>query len=530
MLCSLEVAALGVVEHAQLTFGPHMTVLTGETGAGKTLLVEALQLICGGRADLALIRPGVDAATVRAVFVHEGREIVVERILPREGRTRAVINGRAVSASELRDEVASYLEIHGQHEAQSLFEPTAAREALDRFGEIDRSALSSARVNVARLSEALLRLGGDAQAAQRALELQQFEFDQLAAARLTSEAELDELTGELERLGSAEAVKAQAVKTAELLVGGDEGLGARDLLRQALREAEGMLGARSVLDAGLLAVDAVSEFVDRVREFEATLEVDPERIDEIATRISLLKGLVRRYGTTLADVIAAREELADQLRAAEQLGTDRVVIEASLEAAVAVLRVEEEAMLALRRAAAPRLAAAVEATLVQLGMAHSRFLVAVDDEAGGDDVTFLFSANPGMRPLELARVASGGELSRVMLALHLAVPNGPGSLVFDEIDTGVGGVAASSLGSFLADLATSRQVFVVTHLAQVAALGDVHLLVAKATTDALAKTTVRVLNTIAREIEIARLLSGSPDSPTALAHARELLARSPARL
>jgi DNA repair protein RecN (Recombination protein N) len=526
MLCSLEVHALGVVEHAQLTFGAHMTVLTGETGAGKTLLVEALQLICGGRADLALIRPGADAATVKASFVHDGLEVVVERVLPREGRTRALINGRSVSASELRDEVASYLEIHGQHEAQSLFEPTAAREALDRFGEIDGSALATARLGVARLNDALARLGGDAETAQRALELQQFEFDQLSAAQLTSDHELDELSSELERLGSAEAVKVHAARTAELLVGGDEGLGARDLLRQALREVEGVLGARSVLDAGLLAVDALNEFVERVREFEATLEVDPERIDEIATRISLLKGFIRRYGTTLSDVITAREELADQLRAAEQLGTDREVIEASLEAALAALRIEEDAMLALRRAAAPLLASAVESTLVQLGMPHCQFLVAVDDEAGGDGVTFLFSANPGMRPLELARVASGGELSRVMLALHLAVPNGPGSLIFDEIDTGVGGVAASALGSFLADLATNRQVFVVTHLAQVAAFGDVHLLVAKATTDSLAKTTVRELNTIAREIEIARLLSGSPDSPTALAHARELLARS----
>jgi DNA repair protein RecN (Recombination protein N) len=466
---------------------------------------------------------------VKATFLHENREIVVERILPREGRTRALVDGRSVSASELRDEVASFLEIHGQHEAQSLFEPTAAREALDRFGDIDRSAVLAARLNVARLNEALARLGGDAQAAQRALELQQYEFEQLAAAELTHDGELDELNHELERLGSAEEVKVHAARTTELLVGGDDGLGARDLLRQALREIEGLLGARSATEAGILAVDAVSEFVDRVRAFEETLEVDPERIDEIATRISLLKGLIRRYGTTLADVFAARDELAEQLRAAEQMGTDREAIEAARDVAFEELRSQEDAILTLRQAAAPRLAAAVVETLVQLGMPRCQFLVAVDDEAGGDAVAFLFSANPGMRALELSRVASGGELSRVMLALHLAVPNGPSSLVFDEIDTGVGGVAATALGSFLADLATNRQVFVVTHLAQVAALGDLHLLVAKSTTDSLVKTTVRDLNTIAREIEIARLLSGSPDSPTALAHARELLARSSAR-
>ncbi len=529
MLRSLEVTALGVVEEARLAFGPHMTVLTGETGAGKTLLVEALQLICGGRADLALIRPGAEVASVKATFVHDGEEILVERILPREGRTRAVINGRSVSAAELREEVTNYLEIHGQHEAQSLFDPISAREALDHFGAINTSGLAAARIGVARLRSALERLGGDAKAALRAFELQQFEFEQLNSAQLTHDGELEELTSELERLGGVEELKALLARTTELLAGGDEGLGARDLVRQALRELEAVGDASALVERGMVLFEHLSEFVDDVRDLGTSLEVDPQRIDEIATRISLLKSLIRRYGTNLGDVITARDALSSQIRAAEQLGTDREAIEASLEVALSELRGEEDAVLALRRQHAPRLSQAVEATLLQLGMQHCQFLVAVEDEEGGDSVTFMFSANPGMRVLELARVASGGELSRVMLALHLAVPNGPGSLVFDEIDTGVGGVAASALGAFLADLAGSRQVFVVTHLAQVAALGDVHLLVTKSTAESTVKTTVRELNTIAREIEIARLLSGSPDSPTALAHARELLGRSSGR-
>ena len=529
MLRSLEVTGLGVVEQAQLHFGPHLTVLTGETGAGKTLLVEALQLICGGRADLALIRPGVDAAIVKATFEEKGEMVTVERVLPREGRTRALINGRPFSAAELREEVAKLLEIHGQHEAQSLFEPASARDALDRFGAIDVASLTTARSSVAQLRAALDRLGGDAEAARQALELQQYEFDQLSMAKLTNDHELDDLAIEIERLGETEQLQTLIARTLELLAGGEDGLGARDLLRQGLRELEGASATLPLSVQGAEFFEGVNDFIDQVRDFGTSLEVDPQRIDEISTRISLLKGLVRRYGTNLGEVIAARDALAEQLLAAERLGTDRETLERSLNEALGVLEREEEAVLTLRREAAPHLGHVVESTLRELGMAHSQFLVAVDDEDAGDNVTFLFSANPGMKVLELSRVASGGELSRVMLALHLAVPNGPGSLVFDEIDTGVGGVAATALGAFLARLATSRQVFVVTHLAQVAALGDVHLLVAKSTDAALVNTTVRELNTIAREIEIARLLSGSPDSPTALAHARELLARSSAR-
>ncbi len=502
-----------------------MTVLTGETGAGKTLLVDALQLVLGGRADLGLIRPGSDEAQVHAVFDIDGEEHHIDRFIPRDGRSRALLDGEIVTVAELRSAAASWLELHGQHEAQTLFAPEAARRALDQFGKISTEASDRSRATVRMLKQGLLRLGGESEVAERALDLKRHELEQLRSAQITSPFELEDLGRELDILADREGARAALEQALLLVAGGDEELGARDAFKQAGRELQGRAAFEVHERAASALAESAAEFVEALRSAADDLDADPHRIEALLERSSLLKGLVRRYGAELGDVLEAQNRLAREIEEQEALGTNREEIAAQLVVALESLARDDAELWSARCGAAPLLADAVIASLRQLGMGSVVFEVLVGEDAGGDEVLFVFSANAGMRPQELSKVASGGELSRVMLALHLAVPNGPDSLVFDEIDAGVGGVAASALGRLLANLSESRQVVVVTHLAQVAAMGDRHYQVRKFDDSVLVRTEVRPLDTIGREIEIARMLSGSPDSPTALAHARELLAK-----
>jgi len=524
VLESLEVRQFGVVEEVALTFGDGMTVFTGETGAGKTLLVEALHLVLGGRADHGLIRPGAAEAHVVATFRgDDGAAVTLERVVASGGRSKAICAGGVVSVAELRAIGASLLEIHGQHDAQRLMHPDAAREALDRFGGIDVGPVAEARQQVRALREALRRLGGDAAQVARDHELALHELQVLDDAGLDDPGEIDALVDEFERLGDAAAAQ-MALSAARAAVSGDDDApGALGLITAAQRA----LGGRAIFsgaadEVGALAASAedVARTLSRLAD---AVEVNPARQDAVAARLQLLRDLLRRYGGDLESLIATRERIRREIADAERLGTDRAAIEGALDDALAVCEHREAELYALRTAAAPKLAGQVTATLVDLQMAAARFEVVVGVDDGGDDVTFLFSANAGMRPQELTRVASGGELSRIMLALHLAVPNGPRALVFDEVDAGVGGVAATALADLLAKVSSGAQVFVVTHLPQVAARATAHYAVVKHDDEHLVRTDVHLLGPHDREVELARMLSGSPDSAVARAHARELL-------
>ena len=527
MLESLEVRQFGVVEHVTLTFGDAMTVFTGETGAGKTLLVEALRLVLGGRADLGLIRPGAAEAHVVATFRSDaGERITLERVVASGGRSKAICDGDVVAVAELRSIGQSLLEIHGQHDAQRLMHPEAAREALDRFGAIDAGPVADARQQVRVLRDALRRLGGDAAQAARDHELALHELQVLDDAEINDAGEIDALVDEFERLGDAAACQI-ALAEAQVAIGGDDdALGALDLIAAAQRSLAGRaVFAGASDDLADLAASA-DEFSRTLSRLSDVVEADPARQDAVAARLQVLRDLLRRYGGDLETLIATRERLRREILDAARLGTDRAGIETALEEAVAICADREALLYEQRRAAAPELAEQVTNTLVDLQMAAARFEVVVGVDDGGDDVTFLFSANAGMRPLELTRVASGGELSRIMLALHLAVPNGPRALVFDEVDAGVGGVAATALADLLANVAATWQVFVVTHLPQVAARATAHYAVIKHDNELLVRTDVHLLSPNEREVEIARMLSGSPDSSVARAHARELLGRT----
>jgi len=538
MLVELHVAQLGVIEDLTLLAGPGMTAVTGETGAGKTLVVEAIQLLLGGRADPVLVRAGSSEAVVEGRFVITGdpsdtaaggapeaaAEVVLSRAVPADGRSRAYLDGRMASSAALAEAGTALVELHGQHAHQSLLGTPAQRAALDAAGGVDLSELLTSRRDQREVIEAQHALGGDARTRARELDLLRFQLDELDAAGLVEASEDDHLRAEEERLAGASALRAAAAAAHQALTGDG---GAID----HLGEAVAAVGARPPL-AGLYdrlrgleaeLADAASE----ARSMGESLEDDPARLAAVGERRQLLGELRRKYGDTLGEVIEFRQRAAAraaelaalEARAAE---LDRLRAKADSELAAAEARVAGE-----RRAAAPKVAAEVQRHLRQLAMPRARFAIEVDGLAG-EDVTWLLGANPGEPMLPLAKVASGGELARAMLAVRLVMgaerTSSAGTLVFDEVDAGVGGEAAMAVGLALADLARHHQVLVVTHLAQVAAFAEHHVVVRKEEAGGRTTAWATAVRGDERVVELARMMSGQPGSATARRHAEELLA------
>ncbi len=532
MLAELRVSNLGAIEDARLDLGPGMTALTGETGAGKTLLVGALTLLLGARGDPLAVRSGAPEAVVQGRFVEEGgEETVVSRTLPASGRSRAEVNAKMVSVGALGGLLGGLVDVYGQHAHQSLLDPSAQRRALDLFAGVDLSELGRARERLRSIDAELEALGGGARERSRAMEVIAHEIAEIDRAALADDDEEERLAEERDRLADAVAYREAAAGALAALQGPDSGAagsagglpGALDLLGAA----RGALAGRSGLArwAERLA-GAEGELADVASELRRVLEAwedDPQREDEVRARLVLLRDLRRRYGDTLAEVRAYAEDA--RLRLEEMRGSEaRAELLAAERDELAVLarRLEAE-ILRGRSEAAPRLAAAVEERLRELAMPGARLEVEVGDEAPGDAVTFLLAANPGEPALPLAKVASGGELSRAMLALRLVLAGAPPTAVFDEVDAGIGGEAAVTVGRALKELSRGRQVLVVTHLAQVAAFADQHFAVEKHEHGGRARSVVRGLHPEERTVELARMLAGQPGSRAAREHAEELL-------
>jgi DNA repair protein RecN (Recombination protein N) len=546
MLSELHVSQLGVIEDVSITVGSGMTVLTGETGAGKTLIVDAIALLLGTRADPVIVRPGTAEAAVEGRFIEsEGAiETILARVVPASGRARAYVNGRMASAQQLTDTGARLVDLHGQHAHQSLLQPAAQRAALDASGSVDTREVADARRRLREVTDALAGVGGDARARARELELLRYQLAELDGASLESATEDDELRAEEELLSDATALR-QAAGAASEAISGDDGL--MDRLGLALAALAGRAPLRDIHDR-LLGVQAeLADAAGEARGLAETIPDDPERLAEVGGRRQLLTELRRKYGDSLTDVIEFREttrarvsELEDHDQRAAALDRERALAEAALTAA-------EERLRAARLAAAPGFALEVEAALRQLAMPRARFEVEIGPEAAGEQVTWMLSANPGEPCLPLAKIASGGELARAMLAVRLVlgrrvvgagggggsdVADGlpsvtdedPPTLVFDEVDAGIGGEAAVAVGRALAALGRDHQVLVVTHLPQVAACADRHLVVEKDTTGERTTASVRSVEGRERVVELSRMLSGRPDSATARRHAEELLA------
>jgi len=404
--------------------------------------------------------------------------------------------------------------------------PEAQRRALDAFGAVDTAPMDAARTRLAALLREAEGLGGDARQRARETEVLAFQVDEVESAGLTGPEEEETLATEEERLAEASAHRAAAAVALGALTGPDGGPGLPGALDR-LGEASGALAGRTPLEPldrrvrGIMA--EVADVAAELRDVVETWEDDPTRLEEVRSRRQLLFELKRKYGDTLDEVLAFARDGRDRLAALGAAEARAASLDVEIARARALVADAEVVVARGRRLAAPLLASEIETTLHDLAMPSARFAIRVGGDASGDHVSFELAANPGEAGLPLAKAASGGELSRTMLAVRLALTDAPGVLVFDEVDAGVGGRAATAVGAALAGLGQYAQVLVVTHLAQVAAQADHQVEVRKVEDGGRTRSDVTVLDGPGRVIEVSRMLSGSPDSEAARRHARELL-------
>jgi DNA repair protein RecN (Recombination protein N) len=559
VLLELRVENLLLIERAELALAPGLNVLTGETGAGKTVLAHALDLLLGGRARAGIVRPGASEAYVEGVFElpdalrgelgerlpADAEEVVLARRVSAEGRTRAYLCGRSAAVGDLRDVAAALLSFYGQHEHRKLMLASAQLEMLDGFCGADhmarRAAFAATYARVRGLERALEELRERAGARERELDLLAFELAEIEAAD-PSEAEESELLATRGRMRHLEALRAAALGAAQAATP-DEGEGVVALLAAGGAALDAVAGVDGALDAltdrwRSLAYEAEDVAGELVRYAEG-LEGDPAALEVAEERLAVLDRLKRKHGGTVADVLAHAErcrERRDELEGAE------VALEsgsAELEEARGVLDQASAELRAARIESAPRLAAAVRERLAELAMEGASFDIALEERepgpSGADTVEFLISPNPGVPAAPLREVASGGELSRVMLAL-LGVAHGgetgdgdgdlagaDATLVFDEVDAGIGGHTARAVGAQLLALAEGRQILCITHLPQIASLATRHFCIEKDTDADPARTTVRELRAGEVVAELVRMLGADAGDAGARRHARELL-------
>jgi DNA repair protein RecN (Recombination protein N) len=533
MLTELRVENLGIIDELTVTLGAGLTAITGETGAGKTLLVEALDLLLGGRADPSLVRDGAAEARVEGRFVagdeREGEiEVVLARVVPANGRSRAYIDGRLATVGELATRGRALVDLHGQHEQQSLLVPAEQRALLDTFvGEPAARAgraVAAARAELRDIGSALAELGGDERARARELDLLRFELEEIEGAAIEDPAEMENLATEEDALANA-AARRDGLEAARRSLDGPA--------TDAVGEAMAALGGESwfaALESRLAAAQAeLAELAHETRVAAEQVVDDPERLAQVQARRQRLRELCRKYGPTLGEVKEFAVESAARLAQLEGAEARRAALIPRREKADAALAKAQAALLAARRTGAPVLAAAVTERLGELALGRAACEIEVEAPptgAAGDDggeVTFLLAANPGESARPLAKAASGGELSRVMLALRVVLSEAPPTLVFDEVDAGLGGEAGVAVGRALALLGGKHQVLCVTHLAQVAAFADAQLSVSKEQRGARTTASAALLLDDARVNELSRMLAGVGESAHAREHARELL-------
>ena len=519
MLTELHIENLGVIDTLDLQLSEGLVALTGETGAGKTMIVEAINLLVGGRADAGMVRPGATEARVEGRFVFGEEEVILCRTIPLDGRSRAYVNGRLATVGQLAEHGLDLVDMHGQHAHQSLLGAKAQRDALDSYAKVDLEPLRSARAAVTEIDAALATLGGDDRMRAREIDLLRFQVNEIIEAALQG-ADEDEL------LSREEDVLADAVNYREALWKAVASLaeesGATDNLGtaiSALSHKEPFAGFVTRLKALQSELEDVSA---DIRDEAESIEENPARLDAVRQRRQLLVDLRRKYGDSLVEVITFGEQSAVRLAELESFEARAATLDQERAVAVRKLEAAQSVVGKARRDGAGPLAQQVQKHLRTLAMAHAVIDVSVGQDPG-DEVVFLLAANPGSPVMPLTKVASGGELARTMLALRLVLSSGPNTLVFDEVDAGIGGEAAVAVAQALAQLGKRHQVLVVTHLPQVAAAGHAHIQVSKSVRSGKTFAQAATLSQEERIAEIARMLSGGVAEATALEHARELL-------
>ena len=545
MLVSLSIRDFAIVDRLELEFRPGFTALTGETGAGKSIIVDALGLTLGARAQTDSIRTGRSETTVEAYFdVPAGPRlerlgipaedgIVLRRNLSSAGKSRAYVNDSMVNVQTLLEIGRSLVDIHGQHEHQSLLSAENQRTMLDAYGKLlgERSALEELFHDVQGLRHELTALSADIRDKAQRTDLLTFQLREIETASLKE--------GELEALAEERAILANLSKLTELtdsayqLLYRSEGSSSEKLssaiarLKEVARIDHGVSETLQLLESALPLVDDAAA---SLRQHKDRYDADPERLERIEERLDLIRRLERKYGEGIEGILKHREKLSGEL-ASLAFSDERIrELEGQLKAKEEMLRERASRLSARRKQVARKIEGSVKAVLGELAMAKGDFVVEIKDAApsaaGADSVEFLFSANKGEPPKPLSRVASGGELSRIMLALKgtLAEVDSIPVLIFDEVDAGIGGRTAESVGMRLKSLAMRHQVLCITHLPQIAAMADHHVMIEKAERRDGVYVRLKTLSPGEREEEIARMLSGKV-TDISVRHARELLRR-----
>lgn len=550
MLVELTVANYAVVERARVRFHAGLNVLTGETGSGKSILVDALALLFGGRASADMTRSGADRARVSAIFetgdspatrklldnagidAEEG-ELLLEREILANGKSRAFAGSRPVTAALLRDLAPLLGDIHGQHDQQLLFSAPAQREILDAFAKAESLVAETANVfeRWQAISAELAGLDRAEQERLRLVDLWSFQRREIEAVN-PQPGEEDELEGERRVLRNVTRLEESASAAYSALYDAPDS--AASQLKLALKKLEELARIDPALEETLNAVRpaaiSVSEAAHSLRDYMGKLEADPARLETVENRLATIDKLKRKYGSSVSEILDFLREVTNNLNVVENAAGHRTALEEQRTRLAEEYRSVSARLSAKRRDAARQLARKVEAELAALAMERSVFVVQVSDapwsEHGIDNIEFLVSANLGEEPRPLDKVASGGELSRIALALKTAAPvrsRAPRTLVFDEVDAGVGGGAAEAVGRRLKKLSAAHQVLCVTHLAQIASFADHHYSVEKRAVKGRTVAEIEELEGAARAREIGRMLSGQTLTPEALKHAEHLI-------
>ena len=549
MLTALTIKNIAIIDTLQIAFKPGLTVLTGETGAGKSIIIDAVGLIMGGRASSDLIRSGEEEATVEAIFdisslpqvreqlaaagfdCHD--ELLVKRSISRSGKNRIYLNGSMGTLVLLGDITRCLINIYGQHESQTLLRPenqltlldafAGSAELRDRFAELFRQ-LQGVRERLAHLDE-------QERESVRRIDLLSFQSNEIAAAQLKcgEETELEEQRQVLASAGKLGSVSGEAF---ELLYGGDGAiLGQLRRISTSVKEIAAIDHtlcelAQTLENAYLQLEDAAIE----LRDYSSRIESDPATLQLIDDRLDLIGRLKRKYGSTVEEILAFKEQIDTELEGLHGLEHDRQKLEAEQERLTAEVSSRGAELTSRRTAAAAKLKLALESEAHQLAMKGAIIEAALETlleprTTGFERVEFLFSPNPGEPPRPLAKIASGGELSRLMLAFKQVLPEGDvPTLIFDEVDTGISGATSELVGRKLRNVAGRQQVLCITHLPQVASCAHHHLRIEKQVREGRTTTSVVHLSGEGRTREIARLLAGEKITDSALAHAAEMLA------
>ncbi len=543
MLRFLSIRNLAVIDRLELEFQPGLNVLTGETGAGKSILVGAVGLLVGGRASADFVRTGEDLAVIEAVFEDaRGEELIVRReVSAQSGRSRAHLNGALATSAALRETAAGLVDLHGQHEHQVLLDPASHLDLLDAYAALQpaRARVAAAFAEWQALRQERDRLAASDRDNARRAEFVQFQLDEIRRVNPTA-GEDAELQATRQVLANADRLQRLCTDAYTLLYEGD---GAALASLSAVWKKVGELAAIDPqFQTHVAARDSVKSQLEDLayflRSYSAAIDASPARLVEVEDRLAALERLKKKHGPTLDDVLSTAVELEAEQNGLEHADERAARIESELDAARAAYVGEADALSQLRRAAAGEFSERLERSLADLAMTRTRCEVKFGadtgengwSERGSDQAEFYISPNPGEDLRPLARIASGGELSRIMLALKtLASTDAPGkTLIFDEVDAGIGGAVADIVGARLRTLGGHFQVLCITHLPQIAAYGTTHYRIAKGVTGGRTMTEVSRLSVREREEELARMIAGAEVSASVRASAREMLKRKAA--